>query len=94
MTDALAEAPGPGNFAAKEEQEGLFCDFEMVLAAIDDEQRAIIDARAAGRFYGTAPEPRPGVRGGAYAFRPQSAFYRRARGRSVAPAGGASKTVS
>ena len=63
VTDSLAEAPGPGNFKAKE-QEGLFCDFEAVLAAIDDEQRAIIDARAAGRFYGTAPEPRPGMRGG------------------------------
>ena len=63
MTDSLTEAPGPGNFNATE-QEGLFCDFEVVLAAIDDEQRAIIDARSADRFAGTAPEPRPGIRGG------------------------------
>ena len=63
VNDALAEAPGPGNFAAAE-QEGLFCDFEIVLAAIDDKQKQIIDARSAGRFAGTAPEPRPGVRGG------------------------------
>ena len=63
VTDSLAEAPGPGNFEATE-QEGLFCDFEMVLAAIGDKQRQIIDARSAGRFAGTAPEPRPGVRGG------------------------------
>ncbi|MEC8330835.1 MAG: sulfurtransferase [Pseudomonadota bacterium] len=63
VTDALAEAPGLGNFAANE-QEGLFCDFEMVLAAIDDKQKQIVDARSAGRFAGTAPEPRPGVRGG------------------------------
>ena len=63
VTDALTEAPGPGNFEAAE-QEGLFCDFEMVLAAIDDKQKQIIDARSAGRFAGTAPEPRPGVRGG------------------------------
>ena len=63
LTDSLAQAPGPGNFQANE-QEGLFCDFEAVLAAINDEHKAIIDARAAGRFFGTAPEPRPGIRGG------------------------------
>ena len=63
VADSLARAPGPGNFKATE-QECLFCDFEMVLAAIDDEQRAIIDARSADRFAGTAPEPRPGIRGG------------------------------
>ena len=63
VTDSLAEAADSGNFDATE-QEGLFCDFEVVLAAIDDDQRQIFDARSAGRFDGTAPEPRPGVRGG------------------------------
>ena len=27
-------------------------------------EAVIIDARSEGRFYGTAPEPRPGMRGG------------------------------
>jgi len=41
-----------------------FCDFSVVLAALDDSACAILDARSSGRFYGTAPEPRPGIRGG------------------------------
>jgi len=63
VTDSLVEGSDPGNFDAKE-QKGLFCDFEVVLAAINDDQRQIFDARSAGRFSGTAPEPRPGARGG------------------------------
>jgi thiosulfate/3-mercaptopyruvate sulfurtransferase len=35
-----------------------------VLAAIDAGDPQILDARAAGRFDGTAPEPRPGMRSG------------------------------
>jgi len=35
-----------------------------VLAAIDDADVQIVDARAAGRFTGEEPEPRPGMRSG------------------------------
>ena len=52
-----------GNFNAKPVAE-LFCDFAVVLAALDDANCSILDARSAGRFYGTVPEPRPGVRSG------------------------------
>lgn len=52
-----------GNFVAHP-QEGLFCDANHVLAVIDDPNFAIIDARSHGRFKGTEPEPRPGLRGG------------------------------
>ncbi|MCH7671361.1 MAG: sulfurtransferase [Proteobacteria bacterium] len=52
-----------GNFRAKPAAE-LFCDFAVVLAALDDANCSILDARSAGRFYGTAEEPRPGVRSG------------------------------
>lgn len=37
---------------------------EDVLAAIDDPSVQIVDARAAGRFTGEEPEPRPGMRSG------------------------------
>ncbi|MFK7864354.1 MAG: sulfurtransferase [Pseudohongiellaceae bacterium] len=53
----------PGNFTANWNKE-LFCDSDAVLRATSDEQTDIIDARSAGRFFGTAPEPRPGCRSG------------------------------
>ncbi len=40
------------------------CDAEAVLAAIDDPAIRIVDVRSAGRFDGSEPEPRPGLRGG------------------------------
>ncbi len=58
-----ATGVSPGDFEASL-QPGLFCDFEVVLAAITDDSCRILDARSAGRFNGTAPEPRPGVRSG------------------------------
>jgi len=42
----------------------LFCDSSDVLKATQDSHFSIVDARSAGRFVGTAPEPRPGVRSG------------------------------
>ena len=42
----------------------LFCDFEVVLKALDAPGCEILDARSAGRFNGIDAEPRPGVRGG------------------------------
>lgn len=59
----LAVAAQAGNFIAQPNPE-LFCDFEVVLAALQDASCRILDARSAGRFHGTAPEPRPGVRSG------------------------------
>ncbi|MDA8050009.1 MAG: 3-mercaptopyruvate sulfurtransferase [Rhodospirillales bacterium] len=35
-----------------------------LLANLDTERELVLDARAAGRFNGTAPEPRPGMRSG------------------------------
>ncbi|PCJ24654.1 MAG: sulfurtransferase [SAR86 cluster bacterium] len=52
-----------GDFVASLNEE-MFCDFNEVLAALEDSSCTILDARSAGRFNGTAPEPRPGVRGG------------------------------
>lgn len=59
----LSAANVPGNFVAQLDPE-LFCDFQVVLAALNDPSCRILDARSAGRFQGTAPEPRPGVRSG------------------------------
>ena len=42
----------------------LVCDAEYVLQRLHQEEVAILDARSAQRFTGTAPEPRPGVRSG------------------------------
>ena len=55
--------PEPGNFEANPD-ENLFCDFEVVLKALYEPTCKVLDARSAGRFQGTDPEPRPGVRGG------------------------------
>lgn len=47
------------NFSRK-----LYADFEQVLANIDAQRCDLFDARSAGRFNGTSPEPRKGLRGG------------------------------
>lgn len=36
----------------------------QLLANLDDKREQVLDARSAARFAGTAPEPRPGLRGG------------------------------
>jgi thiosulfate/3-mercaptopyruvate sulfurtransferase len=61
--DSLQLNPGAGNFEANYAEDS-FCDFNVVLSAIDDSSCAILDARSSGRFHGTAPEPRAGIRGG------------------------------
>ena len=63
VTGDYATTGRPGNFVARERAD-YFCDFEVVLAALDDPASQILDARSAGRFYARDPEPRPGVRGG------------------------------
>lgn len=42
----------------------MFCDWREVLLATSSAQTRILDARSADRFYGRAPEPRAGLRGG------------------------------
>ena len=37
---------------------------QQVLQNIEQQQELVIDARGAGRFQGSAPEPRAGMRGG------------------------------
>jgi len=61
--DSLQLDPGAGNFEANYEEDS-FCDFSVVLASLEDPSCAILDARSSGRFHGTAPEPRAGIRGG------------------------------
>ena len=63
LVNELASAAEPGNFETNPDDE-LFCDFTVVLAALNDSACQILDARSAGRFNGTAPEPRPRVRSG------------------------------
>ncbi|GAA2513780.1 sulfurtransferase [Streptomyces gobitricini] len=55
---------GPrGDFTARPRPE-LLADSARVAAALADPDSAVLDARTAARFAGTAPEPRPGLRGG------------------------------
>jgi thiosulfate/3-mercaptopyruvate sulfurtransferase len=61
--ESLDLDPPAGNFEASYVEDS-FCDFSVVLSSLDDSSCAILDARSSGRFYGTAPEPRAGIRGG------------------------------
>ncbi|MFD3538709.1 sulfurtransferase [Streptomyces sp. NPDC058662] len=55
---------GPrGSFTARP-RPGLLVDAADVTAALADPAAAVLDARTRGRFDGTEPEPRPGLRGG------------------------------
>ena len=55
--------PTPKQYDAQA-QPGMVCDWREVMQAIESDKAQILDARSAGRFHATAPEPRPGVRGG------------------------------
>ncbi len=55
--------PTPGDFTARYHPSRI-SDKHEVLLAITDDSVSILDARSADRFYGRAPEPRPGLRGG------------------------------
>lgn len=63
------EATGPayggprGSFTARP-RAGLLVGSDTVAQALTDPAAAVIDARTRERFAGTAPEPRPGLRGG------------------------------
>lgn len=58
-----AAAPAPREFSARLRSE-LVCDLRAVRANLDSHAAQVLDARSAGRFAGTEPEPRPGLRGG------------------------------
>ena len=52
-----------GDFTA-DFQEDWFADTQVMLNSINDRNKTIIDARSEGRFNGTSPEPRQGLRSG------------------------------
>ena len=56
-------SPTPGQYHAKL-QPGMVCDWRQVMQALTSKTTQILDARAAGRFNATVPEPRAGLRGG------------------------------
>jgi thiosulfate/3-mercaptopyruvate sulfurtransferase len=55
--------PKPRPFAPRE-PDGFVASLEEVRAALASGSAQVVDARAAERFQGAAPEPRPGVRSG------------------------------
>jgi thiosulfate/3-mercaptopyruvate sulfurtransferase len=55
--------PKPRPFARRE-PDGFVASLEEVRAALASGSAQVVDARAAERFQGAAPEPRPGVRSG------------------------------
>src|SRR5690606_24087245 len=57
------EADQRGDFVAKP-QGGYFCDVNDVRQALQQQSKAVIDARSADRFFGRVDEPRPGLRRG------------------------------
>lgn len=60
---ALVPRPKPATFTAKLDKARIR-DRAQLLANLSDKHEQVIDARAASRFAGTAPEPRPGLRAG------------------------------
>ncbi len=61
--EAESIAKTRGNFVSHP-QEGMFCDSVQVLKALSDPASKVLDARSEGRFKGTEPEPRAGLRSG------------------------------
>lgn len=62
-TNQLIENNAPGDFLGRE-QDGAFVTANQVLTLLSDSNAQVLDARSAGRFHGTAAEPRPGMRSG------------------------------
>jgi thiosulfate/3-mercaptopyruvate sulfurtransferase len=55
--------PAPRDFVATFRPE-LVADLERIRRDLGTGRQQVVDARSAGRFAGTEPEPRPGLRGG------------------------------
>ncbi len=58
-----APAPSPTRFAARL-RPALVCDLDAVAGDLKSHRAQVVDARSRGRFAGTEPEIRPGLRGG------------------------------
>jgi thiosulfate/3-mercaptopyruvate sulfurtransferase len=61
--DGGAATPRPAAFTARSRPE-LVRDLEAMRANVASRAAQVLDARSAGRFAGTEPEPRAGLRGG------------------------------
>lgn len=62
-TAAGEEPPRPRRFTARHRPE-LVRDLGQMRANLETGGAQVVDARTRGRFHGTEPEPRPGLRGG------------------------------
>jgi thiosulfate/3-mercaptopyruvate sulfurtransferase len=63
-TENTATAPSvPGDFVARP-QPGYFCDADRVAQVLGSAGQRVLDARSEGRFKGSEPEPRQGLRAG------------------------------
>lgn len=63
VEDGPVAAPAPGRFTPHYRAH-LVRSVEEMRANLQSGDEQVLDARAAGRFEGTVPEPRPGLRGG------------------------------
>lgn len=61
--EAVNQDIAKGDFKAKLNEEGIK-NIDFVKSNIENPSALIVDARSAGRFNGTEPEPRAGLRGG------------------------------
>jgi thiosulfate/3-mercaptopyruvate sulfurtransferase len=61
--EAGPATPTPRRFTARFRPD-LLADLGRTRAAVTDRREQVLDARSHGRFVGTEPEPRPGLRGG------------------------------
>ncbi len=61
--EAATTAEVRGNFVSHPVN-GTFVDSQQVLEALHNSTYAVVDARSEGRFHGTEPEPRAGLRPG------------------------------
>ena len=61
--EAGTPTPSPGRFTARLDR-GAVRDLAAVRANLETRSEQVVDMRSAGRFAGTEPEPRPGLRGG------------------------------
>lgn len=61
--DVGEPTPAPRRFGARFRPE-LVRDFAAMRDNLRARRAQVVDARSAGRFHGTEPEPRPGLRGG------------------------------
>merc|ERR1712039_984959 len=56
--------PAPAAMSSWEKNAERVWDLDRVRKNIDSPEAQVVDARPAGRFQATVPEPRPGMRGG------------------------------